>query len=74
MFGDGSANSAEPSKKLRMTKRTTYWMMEEQRQREGEDGGGQGDEVCRSVFNIAPLLNLLLEHTARAHISTVDPA
>jgi hypothetical protein len=29
-----------------MTKRTTYQMMEEQRQQEGEGGGGQGDGVC----------------------------
>jgi hypothetical protein len=57
LFGDGSSDPAEPSKRLHMTKRTTYQLMEEQRQQEGENGHGQGSEVCtRSELTITPPL------------------
>lgn len=52
LFGDGSSDPAEPSKRLRMTKRTTYRLMEEQRNQVGENGRGQSSEVCtRSGLN-----------------------
>ena len=62
LFGDGSANLTKPSKRLCMMKRTTYRLMEQQRQQEGREGGGQGDEVCTGQDSILSQLDLLLGH------------
>lgn len=45
LFGDSSDTPAQPSKRLVLTKKTTYRLMEKQR-RQGEDADEQGDEVC----------------------------
>ena len=62
LFGDGSSNPAEPGKRLHMTKRTTYQLMEEQRNQVGENGHGQGGEVCTGS-ELDPLLTLPLSRT-----------
>lgn len=74
MFGDGSTNSTEPSKRLQITKRTTYRLMEEQRQRDGEQGGRQDGEVCTGRTGLPPTAESIPGHSTRVYISTMDPA
>lgn len=46
LFGDGSDNSAGPSKRIILTKKTAYQLMIKQKQQEDEGVEGQTSEAC----------------------------
>ena len=45
LFGDGSINPATPSRRMILTKKTTYHLMVKQGLQTGEDTNGQSSEV-----------------------------